>query len=726
MKLPLRLYTITQLICFIKPAVVTEDGCFETEAKLTCYKVPSLINSYVTEIFLKDIDIERETLKFDSYLWNNVSLLDLQSAYGTTFKEGNRPIFSALPNLKSLGIHCGRLNYLAEEIFLGLPYLEKLDLSYSRSLNLDQVKKVFRLNSSLPNLKELKLSFINSAPIRIDSIFTENLGKRPIKNLEVQGLSFIKIDSTGLLYLCNSLLNLNLSNIIYFSNLDTESYANLSCPSLATLDISRTPTRHWAFTYLKPYIGRKERKIELDLKGFPSMTSVYADNLSFDIPSFSIIETNGYYTCSGCKNLGNLKHLYLRRNRLKWFNASCDDCDKFKLKSIDLSGNGLEYINPGFFRTIATIESINLSDNNLYVMENFTDFKSLFVTYIKLRVLNLSGNRLTYIPQNIFDKNIDLEYIDLSKNLLTSFDLILTQLSKLKKLDISNNRIKVLRQTDFEYFTTLFNATETEFTLHLGENEFNCDCESTQFIKWVYVYLVSRFSQKSPIRCVLDGKSVLINNQALLASQHSCERKSIIIVSVCLSLTLLGAIVALVLLLKRFLKQKLRQEKREEYIAAFANDRNFIKYVVFLVFCSKEEELIRKFIYPLLTECFQKLLGVDDKVICDGINEYRLGLTIVSETERCIRQSSVVVFVCSNASCECLRCRREINIACNKDKPIATIILDKVPDDLPTPLIEDILKKSLKANLVYQDNHNALKPDALRFCKALLDLASQK
>ena len=725
MKLCLWLYTITQLTCYIEAAAVKEDGCFGTKTTMTCYKVPRSMPNTVQEIFLRDINIEIETLKFDSYFWNNISFLDIQSAYGTTFKEGDRPIFSALSNLNSLGIHCSRLNYLDEEIFLGLPKLEKLDLSYSRNLNLDEVKKVFILNSSLPNLKELILSFINDAPFSIDSVFANNLGRRRIKNLEMQGLSYMQADSKGLLHLCNSLINLNLSNVLYFSNLDTKSYANLSCPSLVTLDISRTPTRHWAFTYLKPYIGQKERIIKLDLKRFPSLTCVYADNISFDIPSFTIIETNGYYKCSGCDNLENLKHLYLRRNRIKWFNATCDDCDKFKLKSIDLSGNGLEYFNPGFLRTITTLESIDLSDNKLYVMEHFTDFKSLFMTYIKLRVLKLSGNRLTYIPRNIFDNNIDLENIDLSNNLFASFDLALTHLNKLKNLDIRNNSINVLRQEDFVYFTTLLNATKTEFTLYLSGNAFTCDCESTQFIKWVYVYLSPRVPQNSPMMCVLDGEPVPLDNQALLASQHSCERTNIILVSVLLSLTLLVAIFSLVVLLKRFLKRKLQQDKREEYIAAFPHNRNFINYVVFLVFCSKEEELIRTFIYSLLTEYFNRLLGVEEKVICDGVNEYRLGLTIVSETERCIRQSSIVVFVCSNASCECLRCRREINIACNKDKPIATIILDEVPDDLPTPLIEDILKKSLKAYILYEDNNYALKPAALRFCKTLLDLASQ-
>ena len=159
---------------------------------------------------------------------------------------------------------------------------------------------------------------------------------------------------------------------------------------LTTADISGTPRWDWSFPFLKSYIGTNVRHIYLDLKAFPSLTNLYADNLSMDIPGFAIIETGCYYRCSRCRNLENLKKLYLRRNKLQWFNATCDDCYKLKLESIDISGNGLEYINPGFFGTITTLESINFNDNKLYVMEHFTDFKNLFITFTRLRVLKMS------------------------------------------------------------------------------------------------------------------------------------------------------------------------------------------------------------------------------------------------------------------------------------------------------------------------------------------------
>ena len=84
------------------------------------------------------------------------------------------------------------------------------------------MKKVFVLNSSIPNLKTLKLSFINNYPVRIYNVFSNNLGKRPIETLDLQGLTLIKASKLNLLPLSNSLVNLNVSNVIYFSNKDKE------------------------------------------------------------------------------------------------------------------------------------------------------------------------------------------------------------------------------------------------------------------------------------------------------------------------------------------------------------------------------------------------------------------------------------------------------------------------------------------------------------------------
>ena len=116
-------------------AAVTENKCFGTETRITCYGVPRQIPRTVLEIFLQDINIQTDTLTFDSYVWKNITLLDIKSMYGNHFKELHKPIFNSLSNLRSLGLHCVQLDSLHSKTFLGLSNLESLDLSYSKNLN---------------------------------------------------------------------------------------------------------------------------------------------------------------------------------------------------------------------------------------------------------------------------------------------------------------------------------------------------------------------------------------------------------------------------------------------------------------------------------------------------------------------------------------------------------------------------------------------------------------
>jgi len=62
------------------------------------------------------------------------------------------------------------------------------------------------------------------------------------------------------------------------------------------------------------------------------------------------------------------------------------------------------------------LERIDLSNNNLQVSDgNFKYNKNL-------RIINLSGNQIQYLPNRIFDHLNELESIDLSNNFLHSID----------------------------------------------------------------------------------------------------------------------------------------------------------------------------------------------------------------------------------------------------------------------------------------------------------------
>ena len=695
----------------------TGNDCFLNTTTLTCSRVPTDIPDKIREVFLRDINIENDVLDFSGRGWENITLLNIQSVKGVSFKDRERqPVFKELSKLRRLEFHGKNLNHLDEETLLGLPDLETLDLSYCNRLKFSEVKKLFTLNSSLVNLTSLLVGFLDNTPVTLDEYFITNLGKRPVETLGLQGLSLFKVAFQSMHGLCNSVKLLNLSGSIYFPDLDLEGKGLISCPSLRTLDMSRTPTRRWALKYQKPF---KERKVDIGLEYYPSLATIYADDLFFDVPGFTVRENGVIYRFKDSRNLANLKHLYIRHNKIQWFNVTCDNCDKFGLELIDVSSNGLEYISPNFLRNVTTLEEINFSDNKLQVMQYFSDFEVIFKTFIKLRKINLSDNEFSFLPKHIFASNGNLESIDLARNKLETLFVSLKHIHKLKHLSLRQNRIKTLNEQDMSHFSILF--SDGKFEIDLSGMTFTCDCETSHFVRWLYSNFIQGRLKVINMACVLESSVITIDYSALEKTQYLCERTSVIIVSSCLSLCYVTVIIVTVIFARRFIERKRIEEKRKDFLAKFKADRENNRYLIFIIFCQKEEALVHEVVMPVLSDCLNKLLNTEEKLIGVGYNEYRLGLPLIVETERCIRQSSAVVILHSQASGKCVRSKREVKIAYEKDKPMAIINKGFVDANLATPILEAVIAKSPNVSIRKQGNKFLFASNPMEFCEALLD-----
>jgi len=105
------------------------------------------------------------------------------------------------------------------------------------------------------------------------------------------------------------------------------------------------------------------------------------------------------------------------------------------LKSIDFWENNLETLPEAFF-DLTQLE-------RLYICDRLASLSPSIGKLSRLRELNLQGNALKVLPAQIVNLT-QLEILDLSDNLLESFDLDLTLLHHLKKIDISRNSEKLI------------------------------------------------------------------------------------------------------------------------------------------------------------------------------------------------------------------------------------------------------------------------------------------
>ena len=156
------------------------------------------------------------------------------------------------------------------------------------------------------------------------------------------------------------------------------------------------------------------------------------------------------------------------------------------LLHIDLSKNRISVINKTLFHGLINIKRIYLNGNNLSDIED-----GLFNTLDNLEVLQLDSNKIKTIVRNPFSPSSSLHELHLQNNTLTSLPSWIFYLKKIKKLDLSNNRITLLdltwvNRTDLDQFLI---TSE----IMLAGNPITCDCKMAATVK-----LISPVLEKHP------------------------------------------------------------------------------------------------------------------------------------------------------------------------------------------------------------------------------------
>ncbi|CAF0847688.1 unnamed protein product [Didymodactylos carnosus] len=153
-----------------------------------------------------------------------------------------------------------------------------------------------------------------------------------------------------------------------------------------------------------------------------------------------------------CKNLKNLEILTLSQNHFQTLTNNLLT-NLTQLKLFDLSYNGLQTIDTNIFiNQSLTLEKLYLQNNEL----NSLQLTFLFNLY-KLTDINIEFNRITFLPEQIFQYNKQLLYLSLQGNDLTKLsNQSFLGLSNLKYLNLARNRIQLnISDHPFQYLNKL-------------------------------------------------------------------------------------------------------------------------------------------------------------------------------------------------------------------------------------------------------------------------------
>ncbi len=135
--------------------------------------------------------------------------------------------------------------------------------------------------------------------------------------------------------------------------------------------------------------------------------------------------------------------LHLESLSMEQCELSCiseDICTLKSLKQLNLSGNILKSL-PQNIGNLTLLEDLNLGMVNIgFRMNLLTSLPASFSDLINLRRLDLSSNQLSILPNGMSNLT-NLEYIDLKQNQLPDFPTTLTKCKLLRYLNLNGNNL---------------------------------------------------------------------------------------------------------------------------------------------------------------------------------------------------------------------------------------------------------------------------------------------
>ncbi|KAL0962186.1 hypothetical protein UPYG_G00336820 [Umbra pygmaea] len=219
--------------------------------------------------------------------------------------------------------------------------------------------------------------------------------------------------------------------------------------------------------------------VSKDLRSVPSGIPGYTRNLFIMGNQISRIGPESF------KGLDNITTLSLSNNRISEVESQTFSGLR-SLRTLDLSSNQLAVIHPEAFTIPGhTLRELNLSRvlyNHSAVMDLANSLR--WSTLGQLRTLDLSGNRLIYLPPHTFSFLGALRRLILANNSLVAIhNGTFFGLSSLEQLDLTLNTLRTIQGEGLAELDSL----PVKVRLLLGENPWTCICGLEPFAAWLNV-----------------------------------------------------------------------------------------------------------------------------------------------------------------------------------------------------------------------------------------------
>ncbi|VDI78055.1 toll-like receptor 13 [Mytilus galloprovincialis] len=432
-----------------------------------------------------------------------------------------------------------------------------------------------------------------------------------------------------------------------------------------------------------------------DIHPYPPLNCAVFDHL---ISFVNTIPPNTKHIFYESSNLGDqiipywmsndtLEYISLRGNNFQYFLGPV--CNVTKVKILDLSENMCLNIYKHFLIGFINLEELFIQENLLGDDMKTFENGELFEKQLQLKILNISSNRITTLPNNFFAHVLNIKTLDISHNLLTDWNVTISHLWQLNVLDLSYNQITFLSDKAMK---KLDKITSQSIEINMMHNPFECSCDSLSFLLW-YKKNRKRMASYSNVTCKNSKRELIYVKDVLLILQKQCNSKVGLLIGASLFLFVaLGMIFGAIAYRYRIrLKYSFHMFKRQ-YFGGY-EPLHVTQNYAFDAFISYADH-DRHFVINRLIELEQK----NGKRLCIHHRDFIPGNEIAENIINGIHHSRKTICVITREFLKSTWCNYEFNIArtegiCSREREniIIVILMEDIPfKELPIRIMEVI------------------------------------
>ncbi|GFS03239.1 Toll-like receptor 4 [Elysia marginata] len=216
-------------------------------------------------------------------------------------------------------------------------------------------------------------------------------------------------------------------------------------------------------------------------------------------------------------------NLHMKNTRTRGYCGSTLHTDFYVLmpakleEYFDLSKNFCVKLNPIFFSETPALRTLLLYENRLGQSLSEDTRCQTFSNLTSLQVLDISSNVIEDLPELMFEKNPNLEILNLSNNQMSTFRPSLAKNKKLEMLDLASNRLTGFSQQTCEQLLSI-KRYSPRFKTRISKNhDFLCDCDNIFFLQFLLDHQEIFEDVKTSFQCRLaNGSHIGYDRLALI------------------------------------------------------------------------------------------------------------------------------------------------------------------------------------------------------------------